>query len=83
MYIGGVNALLKIKYWRKKRKLTQLQFAELLQVSQGYVSKLEKNLKNPTMNMIFKIAAVLEVCPKDLIHCDLDCDHCSYKSCSN
>lgn len=73
----------KISYWRIKRELSQNGLAKITGISQSYISKLEKDLKTPSIPMLFKIAEVLEVCWKDLIGCDHDCKNCTYKSCNN
>lgn len=44
-----------------RRKLTQKQVAELAGITQNYYSELETGKKeNPTMEVIFKLAAALE-----------------------
>jgi len=51
---------------RKARKLTQTQLAEAVGANQATISKIEKGLGNPTLDMIERIAAALKVHPSQL-----------------
>ncbi|NLM05752.1 MAG: helix-turn-helix transcriptional regulator [Tissierellia bacterium] len=51
----------QIKYFRKKRGLTQEQLAEILDVSIGAVSKWESGQNTPELNMIINLARLFEV----------------------
>lgn len=44
---------------RKKKKLTQPQMADILGVTNGYVSQLENNKKTPSLETYKKIEALL------------------------
>lgn len=46
----------KIKYLRRKKKLTQSQLAKELNVTAQAVSKWEKGLSNPDIETIIKIS---------------------------
>jgi transcriptional regulator with XRE-family HTH domain len=59
-----------IMHWRKKRNLSQSQLACKIDVSQAYISELEKNKRNPTIKILKRIAEALEICTKELIPCD-------------
>lgn len=48
---------------RKARGLTQTQLAEAIGANQATISKIEKGLGNPTLDMIQRIAAALKVHP--------------------
>lgn len=52
---------LKIKEYRKNKKLTQEKLAEILELDVGYISKLEVGRNFPTIGTLEKIAKVLEV----------------------
>ena len=52
---------LKIKEYRKNKKLTQEKMAEILELDVGYISKLEVGRNFPTIGTLEKIAKVLEV----------------------
>lgn len=51
----------KIKLLRRKRKLTQLQLANELNVSAQAVSKWEKGLSAPDIETIIKISKIFDV----------------------
>ena len=57
---------LNIVYYRKKKKLTQLQLAELAEVDRSHISAIELGNVGVSMDVIFKLSEVLEVNPKDL-----------------
>lgn len=52
---------LKIKEFRKQKKLTQEQLAEILDLDIGYISKLEVGRNFPTIGTLEKIAETLDV----------------------
>lgn len=66
---------LRIEYYRVKKEMTQERLAELTGLSQGYISKLERQnrYESPTLSVLECIAEALEVCPKMLLEC-----HCKY-----
>lgn len=57
---------LNIVYYRKKKKLTQLQLAELVDVDRSHISAIELGNVGVSMDVIFKLSEVLEINPKDL-----------------
>ncbi|KHD34204.1 hypothetical protein NL50_17830 [Clostridium acetobutylicum] len=71
---------LKIKQYRKKRKITQKKLSRLSGITQSYLSDLESNCryKSPTLKTLQEIANALDVCPKELIECN-----CKYCKCKN
>ena len=52
---------LKIKEYRKQKKITQEQLAEKLDLDVGYISKLEVGRNFPTIGTLEKIANALDV----------------------
>lgn len=52
-----------VRYWRKKRGLSQEQLAERAQLHPTYVSGIETGYRNPTVKVIGRIAMALEVEP--------------------
>ncbi len=56
-YIIGRN----IKAERLRKDITQEQFAELINMSLSYVSKVEQGLTSPTAMALFKMSIVLDV----------------------
>ncbi|WP_129408057.1 helix-turn-helix domain-containing protein [Marinitoga lauensis] len=51
----------RLKELRKLKKITQKELATKCETSQSLISEYEKNLKQPTAEMIKKIAIVLDV----------------------
>ena len=51
----------RIKLCRKKMKLTQIELAEMLNVSQGSVTSWETEVRKPDIEMISKLADVFGV----------------------
>jgi transcriptional regulator with XRE-family HTH domain len=69
-----MNPVLLIKHYRIYRGLSQHELAAKVGISQGYLSELEKNMKSPTVRMLYAIANALEICPKELLECH--CKEC-------
>ncbi len=57
---------LNVVYYRKKKKLTQLQLAELVDVDRSHVSAIELGNVGVSFDVIFKLCEVLEIKPKEL-----------------
>lgn len=57
---------LNVVYYRKRKKLTQLQLAELADIDRSHVSAIELGKVGVSFDVIFKLAEVLDVTPKDL-----------------
>ena len=57
---------LNIVYYRKKKKLTQLQLADLVDIDRSHISAIELGNVGVSLDVLFKLAEVLEVSPKDL-----------------
>lgn len=70
----NIFANLHIKEIRELKGVSQNKLAQMIGMTQGYLSKLESNKKSPTLNMLIKIAEVLEVKP-----CQLYDVLCEYK----
>lgn len=63
-----------IKSIRLSRNISQEELALRVGCSQYYISKLERNNANPTIDILYKISKALNCCIKDLITCD--CPSC-------
>lgn len=63
---------LKLLEMRKARGISQLALSEKSNVSHGYISELENNLKMPTIETICKLAKALDCKPEELFSCDKD-----------
>jgi transcriptional regulator with XRE-family HTH domain len=52
-----------MKRYRKKRRLSQMKLAEMINTSTSYIGEIEINSKVPSMEMVEKIANALNVEP--------------------
>ena len=57
---------LNVVYYRKRKRLTQLQLAEYIDVDRSHISAIELGNVGVSFDVIFKMCEVLEVKPKDL-----------------
>lgn len=57
---------LNVVYYRKKKRLTQLQLAELVDIDRSHVSAIELGNVGVSFDVIFKLCEVLEITPKEL-----------------
>jgi transcriptional regulator with XRE-family HTH domain len=56
-----------LRQLRRERKFTQDELAEASGCHRAHVSFLERGLKSPTLNMLFQLAAALEVSPAEMV----------------
>jgi len=52
-----------MKKYRKKRQLSQMKLAEMLNTSTSYIGEIEINRKIPSLDMVEKIACALKIEP--------------------
>ena len=57
---------LNVVYYRKRKKLTQLQLAELIDVDRSHISAIELGNVGVSFDVIFKMCELLEITPKQL-----------------
>lgn len=57
---------LNVFYYRKQKRLTQLQLAELVDVDRSHVSAIELGNVGVSFDVLFKLCEVLEVTPKEM-----------------
>ncbi len=57
---------LNVVYYRKRKKLTQLQLAELIDVDRSHISAIELGKVGVSFDVIFELCEKLDVLPKDL-----------------
>ena len=57
---------LNVVYYRKRKKLTQLELAELVDVDRSHISAIELGNVGVSFDVIFKLCEVLETTPRDL-----------------
>lgn len=66
-YKGSYEQLgLNISFYRKRKKLTQLQLAELLDIDRSHMSAVELGNVGVSLDVIFKMCEVLEITPDKL-----------------
>ena len=58
---------LNVVYYRKRKKLTQLQLAELVDIARSHISAIELGNVGVSFDVIFRLCEVLDVSPKDLL----------------
>lgn len=57
----------RIRYYRKKRGLTQEKLAELAELHPTYIGQLERGEKNPSIETIYKISIALQISTVQLL----------------
>lgn len=57
----------KVKFYRKQRKLYQVELADIVGVSTGHIGSIEQGIRTPSLKLLKKIAKALKVSPKDLL----------------
>ena len=57
---------LNVVFYRKRRKMTQLQLAELVGIDRSHISAIELGNVGVSFDVIFKLCEVLGVTPKEL-----------------
>ncbi len=57
---------LNVVYYRKRKRLTQLQLAELVDIDRSHISAIELGNVGISLDVIFRLCDVLEITPKEL-----------------
>jgi len=57
---------LNVVFYRKRKKLTQLQLAELVDIDRSHISAIELGNVGASLDVIFKLCEVLDISPKEL-----------------
>lgn len=57
---------LNVVYYRKRKKLTQMQLAELVDIDRSHISAIELGNVGVSFDVIFKLCEVLCITPKEL-----------------
>ena len=57
---------LNVVYYRKRKRLTQLELAELVDVDRTHISAIELGNVGVSFDVLFRLCQVLEIKPKDL-----------------
>lgn len=58
---------LNIGYYRRARHMTQIELAEVLNISSNYLSQVERGCKSLSLDKLLELAAVLEVDEKEFL----------------
>lgn len=67
-YISSRKILaINLKYYRHKNKLSQEKLSDLLSSSLTYINQLEKELRNPSIDMIDRIAKAFKISSAELL----------------
>ncbi len=57
---------LNVVYYRKRKRLTQMKLAELVEIDRSHISAIELGRVGVSFDVIFRICEVLEILPKQL-----------------
>ncbi len=57
---------LNVVFYRKRKKLTQIQLAELADIDRSHISVIELGKVGVSFDVIFRLCEVLETTPKEL-----------------
>lgn len=57
----------KVKFYREQRKLYQVELADIVGVSTGYIGSIEQGIRTPSLKLLKKIAKALKVPARDLL----------------
>ena len=57
---------LNVVYYLKRKRLTQLQLAELVDIDRSHISAIELGNVGVSLDVIFRLCGVLEITPKEL-----------------
>ena len=58
----------KLRFLRLEKGLTQLELAEILNMSPNFIGMIERGERNTTVENVFKIARALKILPSDLFY---------------
>ena len=56
-----------LRHFRQTKNMSQEELAALLEISPSYISRMESDLKKPSLEMIFRLADALAVAPHEII----------------
>ena len=71
---------LNVVYYRKKKRLSQTQLAELVDIHRTYVSAIELGKVSVSFDVLFKLAQVLEVPVSKLFETASGCGEVWYRA---
>ena len=56
-----------LRRFRQAKNMSKEELAALLEISPSYISRMESDLKKPSLEMIFRLAGALAVAPHEII----------------
>ncbi|BDR81067.1 helix-turn-helix domain-containing protein [Clostridium tetani] len=74
-----MNHKINVEKYRKMKFISQNRLAKKIGISQSYLSAVEREEKSPTLRMLYRIAEKLDICPRLLIRCKINCEECTKK----
>lgn len=76
------KTIIKLSYYRKEKGVSQKELAKTLNITQGYISKIENGIESPTIRMLYRFSAALQICPRLLLPCIIkECNDKNLKKC--
>lgn len=60
---------LNVHYYRNRKRLTQMQLAELVDISRTHISAIELGNVGVSFDVLFRLSEVLEITPDKLFDC--------------
>lgn len=63
------NPIIELRKYREIKNISQKKLALKMNITQGYISKIENGIESPTLKMIYRFANALEICPRLLLPC--------------
>lgn len=63
------NMGLNIAYYRKKKNISQIQLAEMINISRTHISRIETAECAPSLEVILDICDAIEIQPSKLFDC--------------
>jgi Predicted transcriptional regulator with C-terminal CBS domains len=72
-----MKVAIDLKKYRQRLGISQNKLAKRLNLSQGFISCIENDKKIPTIQILYKIASELNVCPRMLLRCTIECNKCT------
>lgn len=57
---------LNVVYYRKRKRLTQMKLAELVDIDRSHISAIELGNVGVSFDVVFRMCEVLEITPKEL-----------------
>ncbi len=56
-----------VRGWRIEHKLSQEEFADMVDLHRTYISQIEREVKSPTIDVLQRLAIAMKVSASDLL----------------